>query len=63
MGPVLAERSTTWEMNGPGVNHTPSWNVRRRKNAVYFTLKFKITNHFIAKLSIGGKSSLVVFCC
>lgn len=50
-------------MNGPGVNHTPSWNVNRRKNALYFTLKFKIPNHFIAKLGIGGKSSLVVFCC
>ena len=34
MGPILAERSTTLEMNGPGVNHTPSWNVKRRNASV-----------------------------
>lgn len=55
MGPVLVERSITLELSGCGVNHTPSWNAKRGRNAMYLTLNFKMPNLFIAKSGIGGK--------
>ena len=54
MGPVLAERSTTLEMNGPGVNHTPSWNVKRR-NARVFYADLQNAKPFQRQVSHWGK--------